>query len=511
MLILINAFKSITRSKGRNILIGIIVLTIAVSTSIALAIRSAADAAKESGLAAQTITGTISLDRQALMESAQSDSSDSSTTDMRDLMSQYSSLSLDEMETYADSDYVTDFYYTGSASLDASGDLEAYSTSSSSDSSTSSDTTTAIPGGDMKSGGGMMTMGDFTVSGYSSESAMTAFISGESQISDGAMFDVTSADYQCLISSELALFNSLSVGDVITLTNPNNTDESYVLTIAGIYTNSSSTDSSQMMFGTANDSANLICVSYATLSDIETQSTSGATVTTDTSGNETTTALTLQTSGTYVFANTADYESFSTELTSKGLSEYYTLSSTDISSYEASLVPLENLSDFALTLLVIILAVGAVILVVINIFNIRERKYEIGVLTAIGIKKSKVAAQFVSELMIVTLIAIVIGTGIGAVASVPVSNSLLASQITAQETTASTQEQNFGRGGDMVLSGNGTTAVATSYLDSIDAAVDVKILGELIGIGIALTAVSSLAGIVFVLRYDPLKILSNRS
>lgn len=507
MLILINAFKSITRSKGRNILIGIIVLTIAVSTSIALAIRTAADSAKEAGLQSQTITGTISVDRQALMESAQSDSNDSSMSDMRELMSQYSSLSLEQLQTYADSDYVADFYYTGSASLDAFGDLEPYSTSSSSD--TSSDTSN-MPGGGAK--GGAMTMGDFSVTGYSSESAMSAFLSGESQVTDGSVFDVTKADYQCLISSELALFNSLSVGDTITLANPNNADESYVLTIAGIYTNtSSSSDSGTMMFGTANDSANLICVSYATLSDIEAQSATDAVISTDDSGNETTTALTLQTSGTYVFDSTANYESFADELTSKGLSEYYTLSSSDLSSYEASLVPLENLSDFALTLLVIILAVGAVILVVINIFNIRERKYEIGVLTAIGIKKSKVAAQFVVELMIVTLIAIIIGTGIGAVASVPVSNSLLATQIESQETTATTQEQNFGRGGDMVLSGTGATATSTSYLDTIDATVDVEILAELVGIGVLLTVVSSLAGIVFVLRYDPLKILSNRS
>ncbi len=510
MLILINAFKSITRSKGRNIMIGIIVLTIAVSTSIALAIRSAADSAKESGMASQTITGTISVDRQALMESAQSESSDSSMSDMRDMMSQYSNLSLDELEAYADSEFVADFYYTASASLDATGDLEAYSTTSSSSTDTSD--SSSMPGGEMKGGSGMMTMGDFSVIGYSSESAMTSFISGDSQVTDGAVFDVTAADYQCLISSELALFNSLSVGDTITLANPNNTDETYVLTIAGIYTNtSSSTDSSSMMFGTANDSANLICVSYATMSDIEANSAGDAITTTDDSGNETSTALTLQSSGTYVFDSTANYESFATELTDKGLSEYYTLSSSDLSSYEASLVPLDNLSDFALTLLVIILGVGAVILVVINIFNIRERKYEIGVLTAIGIKKSKVAAQFVSELMIVTLIAIIIGTGIGAVASVPVSNSLLASQIESQETTATSQEQNFGRGGDMVMSGSGTSTTPTSYLDTIDAAVDVEILAELIGIGVLLTAVSSLAGIVFVLRYDPLKILSNRS
>ncbi|NMD41887.1 MAG: hypothetical protein GYA86_01080, partial [Firmicutes bacterium] len=53
MLVFINACKSITRSKGRNILIGLIVLTIAVSGSIALAIRTAAEAAKKSGTEAQ--------------------------------------------------------------------------------------------------------------------------------------------------------------------------------------------------------------------------------------------------------------------------------------------------------------------------------------------------------------------------------------------------------------------------------------------------------------------------
>ena len=48
---------------------------------------------------------------------------------------------------------------------------------------------------------------------------------------------------------------------------------------------------------------------------------------------------------------------------------------------------LNNLSKFALTLLI-------VVLVVITLLNVRERKYEIGVLTAIGANKVKVAAQF---------------------------------------------------------------------------------------------------------------------
>ena len=50
-------------------------------------------------------------------------------------------------------------------------------------------------------------------------------------------------------------------------------------------------------------------------------------------------------------------------------------------------MPLNNLSKFALTLLI-------VVLVVITLLNVRESKYEIGVLTAIGADKVKVAAQF---------------------------------------------------------------------------------------------------------------------
>ena len=325
-----------------------------------------------------------------------------------------------------------------------------------------------------------------------------------------------------MISNELAVFNGLSVGSIISLANPNNEEETYTFTVAGIYTNASSDiESGQMRFETANDPANLICVSYHTLSALAEQSSAAAVTQTDENGRETTTVLNLQTSGTYEFASKANYDSFGEELKSEGLSEYYTLSSSDINSYEQSLVPLENLSSFALTLLIIILGVGAVILIVLNIFNIRERKYEVGVLTAMGIKKTKVAAQFVTELLAVTLIAIVIGTGIGVAAVVPTSNNLLESQIQSQESVQTTQEQNFvrpgegnrvqdGLGGPMfgnaVDSGN-----SIEYIDTINAGVNLSILIKLIGIGILLTILSSLAGIVFVLRYDPLKILANRT
>ena len=58
MYIIKNALRCIGRSKGRNILIGIIALVIAVSACIGLSIRQAADSAKESMLDGMSVTAT---------------------------------------------------------------------------------------------------------------------------------------------------------------------------------------------------------------------------------------------------------------------------------------------------------------------------------------------------------------------------------------------------------------------------------------------------------------------
>ena len=57
MYILKNAWRSITRSKGRNILIGIILFVIAVSACIALSIGEAAETARQDSEDQLSITG----------------------------------------------------------------------------------------------------------------------------------------------------------------------------------------------------------------------------------------------------------------------------------------------------------------------------------------------------------------------------------------------------------------------------------------------------------------------
>lgn len=564
MYVIKNALRNIIRNKGRNILIMIIALVIALSACIALSIRQSAESTRESTLSDMEITANISVDRSKMMKNATGNSSDSSSNkeNMKSALQNTKDLSIDELEKYAKCKSVKDFYYTQSASLDASGSLEAVDTSSNSDSSSSDSSSSKSSSSDNKYStdnngntppdmqgnnggqggpemkGGMGSQGDFTVIGYSSESAMTDFIDGTSKITDGSMFDINSSDKKCLISSELATLNSLEVGDTIKLQNPNDEDETITFTISGIYTKSDSNNSENMMgFNASNDPANQIYTSYECLSSIITKSEKNASTSTDSNtGMKMSSAIRGQVNGTYVFSSVDDYNSFQKEAKKAGLSSDYTIQSQDLTEYENSLVPLENLSSFAGWFLLIVLIIGAIILIVFNMFNIRNRKYEIGVLTAIGMNKWKVALQFLTETFIVTFVAIILGAIIGACTSVPITNALLENQVTSSQTQQTQVEQNFGRGSDMQNNnsnksdnsssqdnkpsdngqdkGNppsgGFMGQASNYISSVSSATDLMVVLELILLGLGLTIVSSLTSVIFVMRYEPLKILSQR-
>lgn len=511
MYVIKNAFKSIGRSKGRNILIGIIVFVIAVSACIGLSIRQAAESAKSETLDLMSITGAISFDRQSLMEGMRSRGS-FDTSQFASLMGSASSLTLEEYEKYADAESVKDFYYSSSMSVNGS---EAFEPVSTSDSSADDDSTGGMMGGMM---GGMSSMmgvqGDFRITGYSAETAMTSFLDGTSYISDGVVFEEGTSALDCIINSELAIYNDLSVGDTIIIENPNSEDETYELTIVGTYITTATNEQTSMMSTISSDPANQIYMSYNALLTITNASESAAVIQTDEdTGLETSTAMTNAVTGIYVFTDTDAYARFEEEVRAMGLSDSYTISSPDISAYENSLAPLNTLSTMAGYFLVVVLLIGAIILIVLNIFNVRERKYEVGVLTAIGMKKGKVAIQFLSEIFIVTIIAVVIGAGIGAVSSVPVTNALLESQVTSQQASQEQTETNFGRGGMMGGGGMGnfsTVTTSTDYVSEVSSATNMTVLLQLLGIGILLTLIAGAVSILFVMRYEPLKILANR-
>ena len=546
MYIIKNAFRCIVRSKGRNVLIGIIALVIAVSACIGLSIRQASENAKASALEGLSITATISYDRANAMgqmgggrPGGFGGGSGFDKDQFADLMGSASSLTLEEYQEYAQASTVQDFYYTLTAYFNGSDDFSPVSDETDEDEDedeTEDDSETDVPSdflGGMMGGmmGGMFSSGDFSVIGYSSDSSMTAFINGSASIVEGSMFEQGTSELVCVISEELAMYNELAVGDTVIITNPSQETETYTLTVSGIYTSSENNDYSMSMFGASQDPANRIYMSANALQTVLDASEENSTTTTNDYGIESETKVEGTLSATYSFADIDAYEKFEEEVRELGLDESYTVSSSDISAFESSLAPLNTLSTMACWFLVVILVIGGIILVVLNIFNVRERKYEVGVLTAMGMKKRKVAAQFMCEILVVTMVAVIIGAGIGAVSSVPVTNALLEGQVESQSNQQTQMEENFGRPGDfgggmfggMELPDDLTDDIGginnpfenmlggtVDYITEVDSAMNLTVVLQMIGVGLLLTLVASAASVLFIMRYDPLKILANR-
>lgn len=133
-----------------------------------------------------------------------------------------------------------------------------------------------------------------------------------------------------------------------------------------------------------------------------------------------------------------------------------------------------------------------------------------------GMKKGKVALQFITEVFAVTLASVLVGAVIGAACQVPVTNALLAGQIESQSNRADELQQSFGRGemsggmGDMSdisggmsggdMFGGGMPSFsgmfedvftsATDYVTTVNSAVNLTVLLQMLGIAVLLTLIS---------------------
>jgi putative ABC transport system permease protein len=553
MYIFKNAWRNIRRNKGRNILIGLIIVVIAAACSITLAIRESANDIVTSYREKNKLEATIGMDRRTLMEKL--NTGDKTQEQMIEAFNNIKAPTEDEIKKYGDSNYVTSYYYTYDLSMngkdikEATDSLVKEKTEVTTNTTTTTNKKTTTSGGNNKRpsggpppgfnfGGSSSTTttttnrkttttkkttekifnekaqsGTFSLVGYDSYENMKEFISGDYTIIDGEV----SSDFNSnniVISEELATINKLKVGDTITLVSPTNESKSFQAKITGIY--KENTDSSSDMTQMYSNSANKIITSINFIKTI-------------TAGD---TSLTATITPTFVLKDKDSIDKFSEEVKTKGLSEYYTVT-TNIEEIEKATESVDNVKVFATTFLLITLIIGAVVLMVINMINIRERKYEIGVLRTVGMKKSKLSMQFMFELLIVAVASLMIGAGIGSYASVPVANKLLENEIANSNSKYEKIGNNFGMPGSKPKS---TSTEKTESSDkkedvqekpnfndmnfgvarvnevkNINAVVDFKVLGKLLGIGIVLTLFSSLASIVAIARFSPLTILKERS
>ena len=324
MYIIKNALRGIVRFKWRNLLMGIIALIVAALSCFALFIGQAAENAWSKGFDGLSVTASISYGRSGggnngggRPEFGNMDFSGGEFWNSG-FTGNSASLSVDEYLKYAGADSVESFYYTLTAYFNGTEGFTPVSVDDEDD-----------EGNYLGELGGA-----FAVIGGSDYSAIPGLDKdAESILMEGAMFDGKSEELTCIISEKLADLNELVLGDSVVISNPSLEDETYTLTVVGIY--ESNEDDGNQMFTAGAD--NSIYMSAAALQSII-----------DTSEeNSADTKITGNVSATYFFENVDDYYAFEEEVRSLGLDESYAVTSSELSALESSIAPLNALGKTA--------------------------------------------------------------------------------------------------------------------------------------------------------------------
>ena len=462
MYIIQNALKNLGRNKGRNILLGIIIFSMIVTTVVALAISRATSA-------------VISEYKQQFGSEVSFKMNPTKASSAKE----YRSMGNEELLALGQSDTLQKTQWTAIVCGKPEG-LKAL------DEDTENGYSISGPIGES----GEPSTGEITVIIYASDRSDISddFKTGIREIVDGRVYEKAG---ECIVSQPFAELNSLSVGDKFTVND--DTGIPCELTVSGIFRDDSMTgDNTPTIYNfvqmPTTNRYNEILTGFNTYTDTAWRSSK--------SDNTDVTPV-------YYLKSPDLLDQFNEEAHALGIPDYYE-AQTDTLSYNRIVGPVEGLAGVAKTFLIIVLALGSALLILVSILAMRERKYEIGVLRAMGMKKAKVAAGLAAEMLALTVLCLALGFGVGSAAAQPVANGLLQSQIQIAQENEQKSMENYGG----IIADSDSNAQALSEIDvGLDAASGAEI--ALIALGISLLA--SAAGVAAVTKYEPMKILSERN
>jgi putative ABC transport system permease protein len=449
MYLITNAIKNLARNKGRNIMIASVTLAIIIGTVVTLTINNAA----------ARVIDVIRLDigSRATIEQ---DIMGMLVMDM-DLESNTQFISINDFIMYADSEYLSNAVFN----------VEIYNLRSSALSpptiiSPNSGETEHVP---------------FRMKGTSEPCALPLVIT------EGRMF---SGINEGIICDETARLNNISIGDIVDIVVVDlhgvGTDKIYQLTIIGIY----SADAYERSLFRFTD----IFTSFDTIAAAGWESNLGLSINVE-----------------YFLRNPDHLRSFEREVREKGLPVTYNVSINQ-AAYDRVAGPMLSMKSAVVTFTIVILILGAIVLSLISFLAVRERKYEVGVLRAMGMEKGKVAFGIFTEAVMITALCLVIGLFAGSVAAQPIADTLLSSRVIAAEVNSIEaghdryfQATTFG--------GQMQTVSRIGYVPESEIIVNVglDVIIQIIIITLCLAALSGIIGVVIITQYEPLKILRERA
>ncbi|MCY8139865.1 ABC transporter permease [Bacillus inaquosorum] len=479
------AFWNMKAKKGKTLLQLFVFTVICVFVLSGLTIQSAAQ--KSSELARQELDGSVTLqvDRQKQMEKQQ-DSGEKRSFES-------TPIKVSDANKLAALDHVKSYNYTTSASANA-GNFDAIESSSSSDSSSSSSSSNAKNSQGGGQGGPQMVQADLSIEGVISTALVDDFSDGDSKITDGRAITKSDVGKKVTVINEtLAEENDLSVGDSITIESATDEDTTVKLKIVGIYKTTSSGDDQAQNFSFLNP-YNKLYTPYTATAALK--------------GDDYKNTID---SAVYYMDDAKNIDAFVKAAKKTSIDfDTFTLNTND-QLYQQMVGPIENVASFSKNVVYLVSVAGAVILGLIVMMSIRERKYEMGVLMAIGEKRCKLIGQFLTEILIVAVIAICIASLTGNLVANQLGNQLLSQQISSStDSTQTASGQMPGGGGGMGGGMFGHSSANVDVIDSLNVAVSMNDMLVLGGIGIFIAIIATLLPSISVLRLHPKTILTKQ-
>lgn len=483
---------SISRNPMRAIIIGLVLFAMANLVLASTAIKSAV--AESMTYAKSSLGGTVYLqaDISKLREQAQSEQSSSSSSSGRPQIER-PDIPVSLVTGIAKSEYVKDYTYSLSAQAKANGFSVV-------ESEEGGNFGGRQPGANFGSESTETQLdADVTVQGINSYAFISAVQDETMKLTSGTYFD-ESTDDQAIISYDLAEANGLAVGDTITLQNIYDSGM-HEIKIIGIYDLSE-----EQGFGT---SANTIYMNVPTAAKLLS------------SENYNDGAYSVQ-NVSFTLTNAEYSDQFIAQTKEKYPdleSDNLTLS-IDTSAYEQMVGPIESVGAFATTIFWVVIIASIAIIALIVTINVKERRYEIGVLLSLGASKLNVAGQIVLELVVVGTAAFLLSIGTGTIVAKAVGQNLLNNQLSMSEQQS---ENNFGRptggrsggsrnapGGGMMGGSASRTRSDVETIDSIDVnatPADYALL-FLVGYGVIIAAL--IIPTWNIVKYQPKTILTGK-
>ncbi len=170
--------------------------------------------------------------------------------------------------------------------------------------------------------------------------------------------------------------------------------------------------------------------------------------------------------------------------------------------YEQVAGPVKGMSKISKLVLIISVLASILIITLVTILFLRDRKHELGIYLSLGEKRTRVIGQIVLEVVTVAFIAITISVFTGNMLAKGFSNSMMQTQKTEQSESNTDYQLDYELS---QLTNNSVSEddVVEAYQISLNA--KYVILFYVVGVGVVL--ISTVAPLIYIMRLNPKKIM----